>query len=344
MVLPEITREMVDMLAIGMLAFLLAMFLTPFYTHFAYKYKWWKKQRSESTTGEKLEVLTKLHAKKFLRPFPTMAGIIGVITVTAVTVFGNLDRGQTWLPLAALLGGGFVGILDDVINIYGSGKGVAGLRSGVKFALVSILGLALGWFFYSKLGYDTIHVPFLGDWFVGAGMILLFAFAVVATGNAVNISDGLDGLAGGTLSAAYLAFGIIAMMQGHFGIAGFCFTMIGSLLSYTWFNVHPARFMMGDVGSFAYGASLGVVAMLTDSLFLLPIIGAIFVAEAGSSLIQITSKKLRHGKKIFISAPLHHHLEARGWPETKITMRFWIIGIMAAFLGVVLALAGKIVK
>ncbi len=344
MALTEITNEMVEMLVFGILAFSFAMFLTPFYTHFAYKHKWWKKQRQSSVTGEKLQVMTKLHAKKFARPFPTMAGIIGVVTVAAVTFFCNLDRGQTWLPLAALLGGGGVGLLDDLINIYGSGKGVAGLRSWVKFAMISILGLALGWFFFSKLGYDTVHIPFLGDWIVGGGIILLFAFAVVATGNAVNISDGLDGLAGGTLSAAYLAFGMIALLQGNFGIAGFCFTVIGMMLAYTWFNVHPARFMMGDVGSFAYGVSLGVVAMLTNSLFLLPIIGIVFVAEAGSSLIQIGSKKLRHGKKIFISAPIHHHLEAKGWGETKITMRFWIIGIMAAFLGVVLALAGGIVK
>lgn len=342
MTIPELTHEATHMLVISVVAFLLAMLLTPVYTHFAYKWKLWKKPRTASTTGETLKVFNKLHAHKFSRHFPTMAGIIGVIAITAVTVVFNLDRAQTWLPLAALLGGGFVGILDDIINIKGDGTGVSGLRSSIKFTMIVLLGLALGWFFYSKLGYNTIHIPFLGDWTVGWGIILVFAFAVVATGNAVNISDGLDGLSGGLLAMSYGAFGAIAIMQGNFGIAAFCFTVIGVLLSYIWFNIHPARFMMGDVGSFAYGASLGVIAMLTNSLFLLPVIGVLFVVEAGSSLIQIVAKKF-FGRKVFISAPIHHHLEAKGWEETKITMRFWVIAAIAAFVGVVLALAGGIV-
>ena len=167
----------------------------------------------------------------------------------------------------------------------------------------------------------------------------LFAFAVVATSNAVNISDGLDGLAGGLLSIAYSVFGVIALLQGHQMIAGFCFTAVGALLSYLWFNIYPMRFMMGDVGSFAFGTSLGVVAMLTNTLFLLPIVGVVFVVEAGSSLLQMTSKKLFH-RKIFLSAPIHHHLEAMGWPEVKVTMRFWVIGCVAGFVGLLLALAG----
>ena len=155
----------------------------------------------------------------------------------------------------------------------------------------------------------------------------------------MNISDGLDGLAGGLLALSFATFGGIALLQGNVMLAGFCFTVVGALLSYLWFNIYPARFFMGDVGSFAYGVSLGVVAMLTDSLLLLPVIGLLFVIEAGSSLVQITSKKL-FGKKIFLSAPIHHHLEAKGWPETKVTMRFWVIGCVMAFVGVMLAIAG----
>jgi phospho-N-acetylmuramoyl-pentapeptide-transferase len=155
----------------------------------------------------------------------------------------------------------------------------------------------------------------------------------------VNISDGLDGLAGGLLSISYMTFGVIALLQGHLMIAGFCFTVVGALLSYLWFNIYPARFFMGDVGSFAFGTSLGVVAMLTNTLFLLPIIGVLFVIEAGSSLLQISSKKFFH-RKIFISAPLHHHLEAKGWPEAKVTMRFWVIGCVSAFIGLLMALGG----
>jgi len=162
---------------------------------------------------------------------------------------------------------------------------------------------------------------------------------VVATANAVNISDGLDGLAGGLLVSAFGAFGIIAFMQTNYGIATFCLTIVGALLSYVWFNIYPARFFMGDVGSFALGTALGVVAMLTDTLMLLPVIGIVFVVEAGSSLIQLVSKQL-FGRKLFIVAPVHHHFEAQGWPETKVTMRFWIIGQVMAVLGVLLALIG----
>jgi len=232
-----------------------------------------------------------------------------------------------------------VGLLDDLINIRGQGAGVAGLRSSLKFGMVTALALALGWYFFVKLGYDSVHLPFVGDVALGWIIVPLFTLAVVATSNAVNISDGLDGLAGGLLSISFGAFGVIALLQGHVLLSGFCFTVVGALLSYLWFNIFPARFFMGDVGSFAFGTSLGVVAMLTNTLFLLPIIGIVFVIEAGSSLLQITSKRLFH-KRIFISAPIHHHLEAKGWPETKVTMRFWVIACVAGFAGVLLALAG----
>lgn len=337
--LSNLTHELTATFILSVAAFLLAMFLTPIYTFLAYRYKFWKKQRTTSTTGEKLEVFNKLHANKFKRNIPTMAGLVFVAAIFIVTFFLNLDRGQTWLPLAALVGGAFVGLLDDIINIRGNGKGVAGLRSNLKFAMITAIGLALGWFFFVKLGLDSVHVPFIGDVTIGWFIVPIFAFVVVAAGNAVNISDGLDGLAGGLVSISYGAFGIIALLQGQFLLAAFCFTVVGALLSYLWFNIFPARFFMGDVGSFALGTSLGVVAMLTNTLFLLPIIGIVFVIEAGSSLLQISSKKV-FKRKIFISAPIHHHLEAIGWPETKVTMRFWVIACVAAFVGVLTALLG----
>lgn len=320
-------------------SFLIAMALTPFYTYAAYRYKFWKKQRQTSTTGEVLEVFTKLHANKFRRSIPTMAGAIGVLSIIIVTLSMNLDRSETWLPLAALVGGAVVGLLDDLINIRGSGNGVAGLRSSIKFGLIVIIGVVLGWFFYEKLGYTDVFVPFVGQFDIGIWIIPLFAFVVTATGNAVNISDGLDGLAGGLLAMSFGAFGLIALLQGNFMLSGFCFTVVGVLLSYLWFNIHPARFFMGDVGSFAYGVSLGVVAMLTNALLLLPVIGFLFVVEAGSSLLQIASKKF-FGRKVFLSAPIHHHFEAIGWPETKVTMRFWVIGCVTSFFGVLIALIG----
>lgn len=342
-VVSQLTQELTKMFLLAMTALLLSLALTPIYTYVAYRHRFWKRPRQTSMTGERLQVFSKLHAAKHSRHIPTMAGLIAVAAVTAVTLLANLDRNQTWLPLAAFVGAAFVGLLDDVINIRGNGEGVGGLRSGLKFFMISLVALIGGWYFFSKLGYTSVQIPFVGGWELGWVIIPVFAFAVVAAGNAVNISDGLDGLAGGLLAQAYGFFGVIALLQSNFGIAGFCFTVLGALLSYIWFNIYPARFFMGDVGSFALGTALGVVAMLTNSFFLLPIIGLVFVAEAGSSLLQVLSKKLRHGKKIFISAPLHHHLEASGWPEVKVTMRFWVIGAVAGFGGLLLAFAGGII-
>lgn len=340
--LEEINSNMALELVLALGAFLLAMFLTPIYTYFAYKYKWWKKQKSVAVTGEKLTVMNKLHAKKIARNFPTMAGIIMLLAVGITTFVCNFNRAETWLPLAAFIGGGIIGLIDDVMNIFGH-KTVAGLRAPVKFIMISILGVALGWFFAVKLGWTSIYLPFIGPITMGImPMIMLFAFAVVATGNAVNISDGMDGLAGGLAMLAYGAFGVIALLQGLWVLAGFCFTVVGALLSYIWFNVFPARFMMGDVGSFALGAGLGVVAMMTNSFFLLPIIGIVFVVEAGSSLIQIISKKFFH-HKIFLSAPIHHHLQAKGWEESKVVMRFWVIGGVFTIIGIFLAMGGGII-
>jgi phospho-N-acetylmuramoyl-pentapeptide-transferase len=335
----SLNAEFINIFLLSVGAFLLAMALTPVYTFLAYRYKFWKRQRTESTTGELLTVFTKLHANKFKRNIPTMAGTVFVLAIVVVTFCFNLDRAETWLPLAALAGGAIVGLIDDIINIRGGGKGVAGLRSSLKFMMITAIGLGLGWFFFQKLGISAVHIPFIGPWELGWLIIPIFAFVIVSTGNAVNISDGLDGLAGGLAAIAFGGFGIIALLQGNAIMAGFCFTVVGALLSYLWFNIYPARFFMGDVGSFALGTSLGVVAMLTDSLFILPIIGLVFVVEAGSSLIQIFSKRV-FKRKIFISAPIHHHLEAIGWPETKVTMRFWIIGAVCSFVGVMLALAG----
>ncbi len=336
----NINDEMFYGLLLALAGFLISMMLTPVYTYFAYKYKFWKKQKQTTVDGSTLPIMTKLHAHKFKHVFPTMAGLIGVLAVLLVTVMFNLDRGQTWLPLAGFLGGAAVGMIDDFINVFGSGKGAAGLRGPVKFTLISAVGVILGWFFASKLGWVSIMVPFAGNFEVGKiAMILIFAFAIVATSNAVNITDGLDGLSGGLALIAYGAYGVIALFQGNMLLFGFCLTVVGWLLSYVWFNVPPARFMMGDTGSFALGAGLGVVAMMTNSFLLLPIIGLPFVVETGSSLLQLASKKFLH-RKILLSAPLHHHLEACGWGEAKIVMRFWIIAGVCAILGVFLAATG----
>ncbi len=335
-------NTVIRILLLSFMAFLVSMLITPLYTTIAYRQQWWKKPRQNAVTGEAAKVFNSLHAAKHQRHIPTMAGLVFVISVAVVTLLANLSRNGTWLPLAAFTGAGLVGLIDDVINIRGSGLGVAGLPSKLKLLLITIIALIGGWWFYSKLGVHTIHIPLLtSSAHIGWLIIPLFVLVVVSTANAVNITDGLDGLAGGLATSAFSVYSIIAFLEGRYGIAVFCLTIVGSLLSYTWFNIFPARFFMGDVGSFALGTALGVVAMLTDTVLLLPIIGLVFVFEAGSTLLQILSKKLRNGKKIFKIAPLHHHFEAAGWPETKVTMRFWIIGQVAGVLGLMIFLLGK---
>lgn len=333
--------ELVQILLMAFLGFSLSMLVTPLYTRLAYEGKWWKKPRTQAVTGERSKVFLKLHALKHKRNIPTMAGVIFLVSVVSITGLFNLSREETWLPLAAFIGAGLVGLIDDIINIRGSGAGVAGLPSRVKLLLICLIALIGGLFFFAKLDVTSINVPFYGDLSIGWLIVPLFVLVVISTANAVNITDGLDGLAGGLAAIAFANYALIAFLQERFGVAGFCMTIVGVLLSYTWFNVHPARFFMGDVGSFCLGTALGVVAMITDTVLLLPIIGAVFVVEAGSSLIQILSKKLRSGKKIFKIAPIHHHFEASGWPETKVTMRFWILGQVCGFVGIVVFLLGS---
>ncbi|HSX29168.1 MAG TPA: phospho-N-acetylmuramoyl-pentapeptide-transferase [Candidatus Saccharimonadales bacterium] len=339
------TDTLIRTLLLGFLGFLVSMLITPVYTTLAYRWQWWKKPRTTATTGEKATVLMSLHGDKYKkRRIPTMAGAIFVVATVVVTVLFNLSREGTWLPLAAFLGAAGVGLLDDFINIRGNGTGVAGLRGKIKLALTTLVAFVGGLFFYFKLDVNSIHVPLIQtSWEIGWLIVPLFVLVVVATANAVNISDGEDGLAGGLTSTAFGVYAVIAMFEGRFAVAGFCLTIVGTLLSYTWFNIPPARFFMGDIGSFALGTALGVVAMITDTVLLLPVIGIVFVVEAGSSAIQILSKKMRHGKKVFKIAPIHHHFEASGWPETKVTMRFWVIGQVAGVLGLIIFLLGRYV-
>ena len=335
------TNTLIHILLLGFLSFIISMALTPIYTTLAYKYQWWKKARTEAWSGGEATVYNKLHAAKHKRNIPNMAGIIFVVSVAVVTLILNLKREQTWLPLAGMVAAGLIGLADDVMNIKGSNRAIAGMRAKVKFLLYSLVGLAGGYWFYEKLGVHSIFIPGIHEWNIGIGIIILFWFVVVATANAVNITDGLDGLAGGLLVSSFLAYTIIAGVEGKYLIAAFCLTVVGALLSYTWFNIYPARFFMGDVGSFALGTALGIIAMQTDTIYVLPIIGAVYVIETASVIINRASKKLRHGKKVFLSSPIHHHFEALGWPETKVTMRFWIIGQIAAVIGLIVFLAGK---
>ncbi len=331
------------------LSFILALVATPLLTHFLYKYKLGKNIR----TSEETPLFSKMHAGK--KGTPTMGGLlVWVTTLFLVGLFWFLDRGlglesfhnlniltrkETLLPLGAFVGASLVGLLDDVLDIYKMGHNGRGLRFRIKVVLYSLVAAIGAWWFYFKLGFDTVHIPFYGDWTMGLWFIPLFLFIVVGTSFAVNQTDGLDGLAGGTLMVAFFAFGLIAYLQGRENLATLIGMVAGSLLAFLWFNVYPARFFMGDTGSMGMGVLLAIVAFLTNSVFVLPVIGIVFVIEALSTMVQIFSKKVFR-KKIFLSAPIHHHFEAVGWPETKVTMRAWIIGAVGALIGSVIYFLG----
>lgn len=335
------TSTVVRILLLGFVTFMISMLVTPVYTYVAYRWQWWKRQRSEAWSGGEATVYNKLHAEKHKRNIPTMAGVVFVFSISFVTLFFNLARGETWLPLAGMVASGAIGFIDDWINIRVIGKGIAGMRAKLKFGLHSLVAIAGGWWFYDKLDYTGIHIPGFGEVTLGIFIIALFWFVVIATANSVNITDGLDGLAGGLLVSSFASYTVIAVVQERYALAGFCLSVVGALLSYTWFNIYPARFFMGDVGSFALGTALGIIAMQTDTLYVLPVIGAVYVAETGSVIINRTSRKLRNGKKVFLSSPIHHHFEAIGWPETKVTMRFWVLGHVVGVLGLILFLIGR---
>lgn len=324
----------------AIVAFVLAMLLTPVYTRVAFNRRWWRKPREQAVTGEKAPVFYRLHAEKHKRNIPTMAGLIILASVVLTTGVLNLNRNQTWLLVFSLVMFGALGIIDDVFNIFVFSDKSGGLKARTQLLSLIVLSLLGAWWFYFKLSYNLIHVPGVGDFSIGWLYIPLFVLVTTSSAKAVSITDGLDGLAGGLLATAFGAYSVIAYFQGNYGIAAFCATVVGAVLAYTWFNIFPARFFMGQTGSTALGATLGVVAMLTNSVFVLPIIAGVFVVETASSLLQILSKKIFH-RKIFLSAPLHHHLEAIGWPETKVTMRLWVIGQVLAAIGLVLGLIGN---
>lgn len=333
------TDQLITIFWLASATFVLAMALTPLLTHFLYKYKVAKRLRTHGMfTGAASEVFTSLHKEK--KGTPTMGGLLIWISVAAMTLLFNFSRPETYLPLFALVLVGIVGALDDLLNVRGTGAAGGGLRERHKMILQLIIGGLAAYWFYYKLGFTQLHVPGVGDFDIGALYIPLFVLVVVATTNAVNITDGLDGLAGGLLAIAFVAFGAISFMNGFYALAGFCGCVAGALLAFLWFNIYPARFFMGDTGSMALGATLAVVAALNDAILVLPVIGFVFVVETLSVIIQLTSRVFR-GKKIFRSAPLHHHFEAIGWPETKVTMRFWIIGAVFGVIGVVLGVIGR---
>ncbi len=299
-------------------------------------------------------IFAKLHQGKV--GTPTMGGVLIWVTTLIIAVatyylsiffpqsifrdLNFLTRSQVWLPLGALVASAIVGAFDDLFNVKKIGPIGGGFRMRHRIILYTAIACVGAWWFYFKLGWDILHVPFFGDFNIGWWYIPFFIFVIVATAFSVNEIDGLDGLAGGTLLTAFGAFAAIAFIEGKYDIATFCTVIIGSLLAFLWFNIYPAKFFMGDTGAMSLGVTLGIVAMLTNAALLLPVIGLLFVLESLSVIIQVTSRKMRK-KKVFLSAPLHHHLEAIGWKEPTIVMRFWVISGVMAVVGLIIALVDK---
>lgn len=343
---------LIKILILSSLSFLIAMLFTPLLTHFLYKYRLGKSIRNSGSTP----VFSKLHAAK--AGTPTMGGIIIWGTTLLITLFffylpqifhfnildrmNFLSRGETLMPLGILITSALVGLFDDWLDIRGKGSfGGGGLTVKHRLMIYAAIAAIAAWWFYFKLGWDTFHVPFVGTFELGWSYILVFIFIIVATAFSVNETDGLDGLAGGVLVSSFAAYAVIAFMRGQYDLATFCGVIVGALLSFLWFNINPARFFMGDTGAMSLGVTLGVMAMFTNTQLILPLIGLIFVFESLSVIIQLTSKKIRNGKKVFISSPIHHHFEAIGWSEPKIVMRFWVVAQISAALGLIVFLLDK---
>ena len=347
------SADIIKILFLFTFSSLLAIFWTPILTHFLYKYKLWKKEaRQKSIDGKSASVFYNLHKEKEVGT-PRLGGLLIWITVIFVILFfailakvsdnfwleklNFLSRSQTYLPLGILISASLLGLCDDLLQVSGKGKYIGG---GMKFSrrlLIMIIIAGIGaWWFYSKLGWTTIFIPTMGDINIGFFYVPLFIITTLGCW-AGGVIDGIDGLAGGTLAIIFSAFSVIAFFQGQIDLAAFCAVLAGAILAFLWFNIPPARFYMGESGMMGLTATLAAIAFLTNSVFVLPIIGGLLVIEAGSVILQLLSKKFRH-KKIFISSPIHHHLEAIGWSQPKITMRFWILGMIMAIIGVIIKL------
>jgi len=332
------------------ISFLLAMWFTPVLVHFLYKFNLGKQIRSSKSAP----IFAKFHKNK--AGTPTMGGILVWATVAFVTLltfvlsqafpteffqrFDFLSREQTLLPLGVLILAALIGLLGDWMGVKKIGPKGGGMSVLFRLGLYTIVAVIAALWFYFKLDWDVFHVPFLGNYILGWWYIPLFVFIVVSTAFSINETDGLDGLAGGILSIAFAAMGAMAITQSRFDLATFCAVIVGALLAFLWFNINPAKFFMGDTGAMSLGITLGVIAMYTNTAILLLLILLVPVLETLSVIIQVLSKKFRH-KKVFHSAPFHHHLQAIGWPETQIVMRLWVIGTVASVIGVAIFLLDK---
>ncbi len=348
------TLEIMRIFVPATLAFLIGVLITPLLTHYLYKYKMWKPKGGKiAMDGTAALEFNRLHEHKEVGT-PRFGGVVVWVSVLltadllallariypdAFASLAFISRSQTWVPMAAMAMGALVGFADDLFEV----RGKQGLRLRVRLMFVAAVALLCAWWFYDKLDVSSVTVPFmvmpleLGALFIP--LFVLVALFIYAGG----VIDGLDGLSGGIFATIFSAYAGIAFFHGQYDVAALCAAIVGGLLAFLWFNIPPARFYLSETGSMALTITITVVAFLTDvkgggrGVSVLPIIALPLVATVASNVIQIFGKKVL-GRKIFRIAPLHHHFEAIGWPAYKVTMRYWIVGVVAAILGLVLAL------
>ena len=276
---------------------------------------------------------------------PTMGGLLIVLVVLGIYFFLRQPDAATFAPLAALAGVGALGAFDDYLNAR-TGEGI---KVRQKLIWLTVVAFVAAYQIQQTYEITAIPVPFYGPLPIEPWLYVGFAaFAIIAAANGVNITDGLDGLSGGTVAIAFVAYMLIALLNtpAQPNLALLCALIIGALLGFLWFNVHPAQIFIGDSGALALGATLAVTALITGQILVLPLIGVIFVLETTSVILQVVYFRLTGGRRLFRMSPIHHHFELGGWDEEKITIRFWIVAVLAALLGVTLFLAtqpGKII-
>lgn len=343
------------------LAFAIGMAITPMISYYLYHFKVWKKKAGKGNGygGGGTPIFDELHKEKDTNT-PRMGGlvIIGAVALTVAAFallgwwqpagyFGQIDflsRSQTWLPLVALLVGATVGFIDDLFIVTDRGGHFAGgLSLVIRLAVVALTAVFAGWWFYEKLGVSAINLIGYGLIDIGIWFIPFFVFVGICIYMS-SVIDGIDGLSGGVFLFIYLAYAGIAYHQMQYDLAALCATIAGGIVAFLWFNIPPARFYMTETGIMALTMCLTIVVFMTDTLgggegvSLLPIIGILLVATVAANTVQILSKKLL-GRKVFLVAPLHHHFEALGWPAHKVTMRYWVLGFVAAVIGMILAIS-----
>lgn len=352
------TIDIVKIFVPTTLAFIVGIVLTPLLTHYLYKYQVWKKVTGKTALdGNTAVEFNKLHQEQEGYT-PRMGGILIwasvflsllILWITqsllpTSSVFSNINffsRSQTLIPLTTFTIGAIVGLLNDFYDISHIG---GGLRLRVRLSIIMFMSALIGYWFYTKLGIDAIGIPYYGELVIGVLVIPFFIFMSLAI-YASGIIDGIDGLSGGVFGIIYAAYAMLAFYQGQYDIAALCGAIAGATLAFLWFNIPPARFWMTETGTMPLTLTLAVIAMMTDTLgggygiAVLPLIGFLLLITVLSSVFQILSKRFR-GKKIFRVAPLHHHFEAIGWPSHKVTMRYWVIGIICAVIGLIVGVTG----